>query len=98
MKELQLLKQADQTVLNILDDNSIFKKEHDYTNYFSGMFLVNNYCNLQCEYCFEKGQLLNKTVLNNKLLVEISKHIKKDNDITFTGGEPLLNFNKIKEI
>ena len=62
------------------------------------MILVNNYCNLNCHYCFEGVHLNKQEYVTDSVISYILKNIKLNNDITFTGGEPLLSFNKIQKV
>ncbi len=57
------------------------------------MIIVTNRCNLDCKYCYFKkssgDQVLSPEEVLNK--------IKDFKSVVFTGGEPLLNYNWIKE-
>lgn len=62
-------------------------------------------CNLRCNYCYEKeGKYIKKNSVNKTLLINYIKHriIETNFDeyivIQFHGGEPLLNFDMIKEL
>lgn len=61
---------------------------------------VTNRCNLHCKYCYEKFNLnKQKSIPVNKWLEIISKLQKKGvNIFILTGGEPLLEFDKLIEI
>ena len=60
-KELELLKSKDEKVIEFLFDKKIIKKEETSDNLFSAVFLVNDFCNLQCSYCFENGSEKNRS-------------------------------------
>lgn len=73
--------------------------------FVSATVLVTTACNLNCMYCFQKN---NKTPLNmshttalsvaDNILSRASKDSVKYIDITFSGGEPLLNKSAIIDI
>ena len=67
-----------------------FRKSPDFS---TCMIIVTNRCNLDCNYCFFKRENQDQS-LTPELVLERVKHFK---NIVFTGGEPLLNFNWIKE-
>ncbi len=71
--------------------------------------LVTHSCNLNCTYCFEKHKDLGKTKMSFETACRILTHEfemfansrKNDTDrlaIEFFGGEPLMNFELIKEV
>lgn len=96
-EELKLLKNKDEEVIGFLRDNRIFKSVKTEDS-FSAVLLVNDFCNLRCSYCFENGNFRHKSTMDDSLIMQISDLLKQNNDITFTGGEPLLSFNIIKSI
>lgn len=57
--------------------------------------IVNQYCNLDCLYCYEKNKLPIK--MNPKV---VEKHLKENTyrSVSLFGGEPLLYFDTFKEI
>ncbi len=64
--------------------------------------LINNYCNLQCEFCFAKNNNKNKkeiSINNFKKYLEILQ-LNKINKLKLLGGEPTIhsNFEKIVKI
>lgn len=77
---------------------------NDTSKIFSLYIMVDNACNLSCPYCFEQSK--NNTIMNKKeadtliklLCLECSKNNYETISITFTGGEPILNFKIIKYI
>ena len=97
-KELELLKSKDEKVIEFLFDKKIIKKEETSDNLFSAVFLVNDFCNLQCSYCFENGSEKNHSKMKETTIDRISGLLKQHNDITFSGGEPLLCFEVIKNV
>lgn len=97
-KELDLLKQENKEIVELLQENKIIKSINEKNDELSLMLLVNDYCNLKCDYCFEKNNNKTRTKLSNETLKYILTLLKNHNNITFTGGEPLLNFSLIKNI
>lgn len=79
------------------------------TKYFSHVALIlNNICNLACEYCYaNKGEFnqagnimtfeIAKDVID-KMFINAKKNKGQKIGICFFGGEPLLQFNLIKQI
>ncbi|HLP59783.1 MAG TPA: radical SAM protein [Candidatus Deferrimicrobium sp.] len=70
--------------------------------------VVSEKCNLRCKYCAYSGQYLYNRKHSNKIMnIETMKKAvdfyfshntaNKEKNISFYGGEPLLNFNTIKE-
>ncbi len=66
---------------------------------------VTNSCNFKCRYCHQaSNQTINKKVMNTNVAYRsidlFYEHSKDANDLvlTFYGGEPLINFNLIKEM
>ncbi|MBN2892393.1 MAG: radical SAM protein [Bacteroidales bacterium] len=98
--------------LNKLKANSILtKNDEDIFNilrykYLSSIFSFNTLeltiaptadCNFNCPYCFEKNKpniYMNKTTADN--IINFIKSFNKKTEILWFGGEPLLNFNRIK--
>ena len=66
------------------------------------MLEINRKCNLRCKYCYlgdKDNKEMNKEVFEkviNIFIREALKHNDKTIFISFIGGEPLLDFNKIK--
>ncbi|MZI81961.1 Cys-rich peptide radical SAM maturase CcpM [Clostridium butyricum] len=68
---------------------------------------ITQQCNFRCEYCVYSGNYLNRTHSNSKMSIStafkgidfIIKHSKNNNEICigFYGGEPLLEFNFVKQ-
>lgn len=79
------------------------------TSYFSHVALIlNNNCNLGCEYCYANqgdfdnaGKVMSFDIAK-KAIDQIFQNVERNNGnkvgITFFGGEPLLQFELIKEI
>jgi uncharacterized protein len=68
------------------------------------MLMITYQCNLDCVYCYEKGKRSNKTMsietakeTIEKAFVE-NETVCEEIEFDFMGGEPLLEFGKIKEI
>ena len=70
---------------------------------------VSTYCNLACKYCFiensplssqkyEKMSFETAKIAIDKFLTELDKNEIVDSQIIFYGGEPLTNWNVIKDI
>lgn len=70
---------------------------------------VSTYCNLACKYCFiensplssqkyEKMSFETAKIAIDKFLAELDKNEIVDSQIIFYGGEPLTNWNVIKDI
>lgn len=90
---------GDIEVFSYLLKNKIVKDYATNDSCFSAMIIVNSDCNLNCPYCFEKGHFLNNGLsLTENVQTYIVSNLKCDNDITFTGGEPLLAIDKIRKI
>ena len=88
----------------------LFSKPADYSNLeinskaVKALCLnVSQNCNLECKYCFlsESGGLngQNMTIKTAKAAIDFSirKSDKKNLEVDFFGGEPLLNFNVVKD-
>lgn len=65
-------------------------------------FLVTEDCNLKCVYCYEKNKNT-KSLSADFMIKRIREEMLADNDyeelsIDFFGGEPLLEFGKIKKV
>ena len=98
---------VDQELLFTEDDNSLADVEYNPTNIIKAMCLhVAHDCNLKCKYCFAaqgnfKGQRslmdleTGKKAL--KFLCENSGN-RKNLEVDFFGGEPLMNFEVVKEL
>ena len=97
-EELELLRNCNEEVINFLSENRILSIKKDEINEYCAMILVNDFCNLKCSYCFEKDNCKSHNELTDKTYELISNRLKEFNDITFTGGEPLLSFDVIKKI
>ena len=65
--------------------------------------IVTERCNLDCTYCFEKNKKDREMSLETAVEA-VERHLDSDTDeydhvqIDFTGGEPLMNFNLIREV
>lgn len=79
------------------------------SNYLKTLCMVmNNSCNLFCEYCFANNgkydnpnkqlSFENAKKAINYLMSSINKNLGKKSTIAFFGGEPLLSFTRIVEI
>lgn len=61
--------------------------------------VLNSKCNLKCDYCFEKDSYLNNQEEKDNLILNyLESKLRLNNNITLTGGEPLLSFELIKNI
>lgn len=89
---------------NACIDTEVYKKK-----YFSNVnFIMNNCCNMACDYCYaNKGRYdVSGVVLDfktAKVVIDTLEKLRKKNKgnefhVTFFGGEPLLQFELIKEI
>ncbi len=66
---------------------------------------MTNKCNLACNYCYEKNnvdRIADEKVMDIETMVAFIKgkadrYKEKDILISFHGGEPLLEYNRIKE-
>ena len=96
-KEFISFQNSNVEIIEILTEKEVISKPKN-CNSFSIMILVNNFCNLNCSYCFENSHLNKPENLNDSVISYILENVKLKNDITFTGGEPLLSFNKIQEL
>lgn len=64
-----------------------------------------NICNFNCEYCFEENEywsnetpLMTKEIAKQAIELFLNQLGEETGTIIFTGGEPLLNFDVIKEV
>lgn len=88
---------------NYLKRTELVKKYETEDDLLSYVLILTTECNLACSYCYERNIKNKTTIQNTELLVE---HIINDIEISgirrveveFTGGEPLLNIDKIKKI
>jgi uncharacterized protein len=68
------------------------------------MLMITYQCNLDCVYCYEKGKRSNKSmdVEEAKKIIEQAfidnESVCEEIEFDFMGGEPLLEYEKIKEI
>lgn len=64
---------------------------------FSFDVLINSHCNLNCKFCNRKAPICSPQYYSLEQFDKDLKHFKDNgfyiNDLTFTGGEPLLNKN-----
>lgn len=106
------LEHGDNRRLSIRDvkiDEEILKKR--IKNLPQIIFEVSENCNLRCKYCVYNGYYIHQRSLSPKQLSFetarkgidyvysfINGRKKKEFNLSFYGGEPLLNFNTIKEI
>lgn len=106
---IQLVKLANTDSINEYISTEFSKINSHRADYLKTICLVlNNRCNLNCEYCFANRGEYDKP--NEQMTFETAKkaldnliHSVKENDgneitIAFFGGEPLLNFNLIKQV
>ena len=81
-------------------------KEKSYKAVQKGRFIslvVTSNCNLCCKYCYEKHELRDKKIMDPSLAKEIiSNYMQEEGtdfvEIDFFGGEPLLEFDFIREV
>lgn len=89
------------TLVSLKEIGFFSKKETECLSY---MIMLTNDCNLNCPYCFEhnKSRGSDLDYDGSKLILEYIKRNLGDGyaslDITFTGGEPLLNFGILKHL
>jgi len=95
-----------QQALNEINEYLPFIAERSESDTLS-LYIVNTMsCNLTCSYCFEKGKhsskKLNTTTDVSKIMETISTIASKESyqivDVTFTGGEPLLNYKFLEKM
>lgn len=65
--------------------------------------ILTNQCNFQCIYCYQEHEELYMSIENSDLLVNTAINIMQKNDIKniaihYFGGEPLLNYDVLKNI
>lgn len=99
-EELEKLKTDLSTVSNIIENNN-----SDNNNNPSLAFIVTYDCNLNCVYCYANSGGENNLLISSELIEKSINHIKLKNPFKNTlnlflvgGGEPLLYFDKVKEI
>lgn len=88
---------------NELNDIKQAFEKYKTSKFYTLMIMTTYACNFSCWYCVQKHQNL---YISDEIEEKIKKHIQSyliDNDIknfniSWFGGEPLLNFNKIKSI
>ena len=95
--EFTLFQNNNDEIIDVLIKNKVISK-HKNSDTFSIMVLMNNFCNLNCTYCFENKKSKKNEEISDTIINHIIENFKLNNDITFTGGEPLLSFNKIQKI
>jgi uncharacterized protein len=68
------------------------------------MLMITYQCNLDCVYCYEKGKRSNRSMdieVAKKIIEQAfieNESICEEIEFDFMGGEPLLEFEKIKKI
>lgn len=90
------------------EDNSLRDYYYNHTlsdNELNVMLLLTNECNFRCVYCFERSQIQEKTtnflnmtnieLIKNYIESYMKKFAIKKLNITFYGGEPLLECEKM---
>lgn len=76
------------------------RRQRAKTNKVNKLFVyLNNYCNLDCSYCFFNGKTASKLNIKKfKKTLNIFLKIASEPSITILGGEPLLNLNELRNI
>lgn len=80
--------------------NNIFKSiqgEGKYTGY-PAIFIRTSECTRNCSWCDTKYHKDGKEISIDELIYEINLRNIKNDIVVWTGGEPLLQFNDIKEV
>lgn len=102
--KIAVYKRKDKDVLNLCSDGISKKKK-----YFANVnFILNNSCNMACSYCYANKGTYNqsKSILDfekAKEVIDTLESLRRENkekgfNVTFFGGEPLLEFALIKKI
>lgn len=105
------LREAEDELKQLEADGMLFSKEGEhvpavYKGIVKSMCLnVSHLCNLRCEYCFADGGSYNSKAENMSFEVAkkaidllIEKSVSRRNlEVDFFGGEPLLNFDVVKK-
>ncbi|MDL0414458.1 4Fe-4S cluster-binding domain-containing protein, partial [Clostridioides difficile] len=83
-------------------------KYHIENNLSSIILQVTQNCNLRCDYCIYSGSYSNRVHTNKRMNIDVAKRsidylIKNSSQLNevsvgFYGGEPLLEFDLIKQI
>lgn len=102
-EQLELYIQDD-GVSKIKEKNKKDQTKNDKDILYKLVFNVSNACNLNCKYCYADGGNYNRK--NSLMTLETSDKIVKDvcnkykeiKTVYFFGGEPLLNFQVIKNV
>lgn len=99
-KELEKLKES---VLSEMQLKKRHKKDADKIP--SLAFIITNDCNLNCIYCYANSGGNNNLIISSDIVTKAIKYVKKTNStekelnlFLVGGGEPLLYFEKVKEI
>jgi uncharacterized protein len=86
---------------NVLNNLRLKNFMHRFNANYMGLTIApTSYCNFNCIYCYEDFRLKNfmSEETEQKLLEFIEQKNPKFLNITWFGGEPLLNFRRIKSI
>jgi len=89
-------------ILNAPQKISAFKKEYKYLKALC--LHISNDCNMRCDYCFADNYVAkgaDMSVETGKRAIDYliaNSGSKKNLEVDFFGGEPLLNFGAVKEI
>lgn len=105
---------AHKEILELIDDGSLFSEENDISsfsynkeNIVKAMCLhVAHDCNLKCNYCFAsqgnfKGERKLMSIETGKKALEflaINSGKRRNLEVDFFGGEPLMNFQVVKDL
>lgn len=84
-------------------DKGIVSMEQDEKKIYTLQIIVTNYCNLDCKYCYiRKGEhkIISLSTVQNAITEMLSQYPADGwrYFLCFMGGEPLLAFERIKEI
>lgn len=105
-KIIALKRKNEEERIEILKDeniNELLREElesYDIKQNDIELIIVNitNKCNLSCSYCY-RGNLITETINVDNIILFLNKFpVKKEITILFQGGEPLVEFSKIKKI
>ncbi len=66
----------------------------------SAFIAITNQCNLTCAHCYEKHNLYQKNTVTTEKLIEVIHSLQSmgTSIIILTGGEPLIEFDKLTQI
>lgn len=88
----------------LLNNEYYLKATGSHIKTYSIWLHITNRCNLRCPYCYinkdNKSEMSDDIIYGtiNNLLEEAKKYDIKNVRIKFSGGEPMLRFDKIKEV